>query len=283
MCNSQSETIPDNQKNRLDYLGEIHNAGLNEGLKELYNSTVKKGINPATVDIEVFAHNFATSFMEKEILKREKVSDIQKLRENLQSLSHNSFSHLRSATMQETSAKIEESALTDFQKEYFNLILKTIDGEDNIAERLAMIENEVLNKTISDQEKECVLGLLAVSKHSFAFWSERVIENPETSLRADDPYSISLVEVNGDIFIALNGGTAFLAKFKKFVGDVALSDALGFAGGAVGALINPATYASGLVFGPGGVVLTVAGQATWGAISGSIVGAGWSIYENSKR
>jgi hypothetical protein len=244
MCDNksdlQSEKVSE-QTNPYNYYGDLHNQAMKDGLKEFYNSTIKQGIDPKSVDLSKFSNDFTISFMEKEIVKRVEVSDVNALKISLQtSLDHSSRKTntlLRSAE-DNINSEIANSSMSDFQKEKIIAMMNIVElfGE-NIAEDLQKLEEEVLQAKVLEKEKCPVLAVLAITKSSLKYWTEHVISiptNDKAALKAD----------------ALG--------------------ALGGFGGFVGGLLS-GHAAVGLMFGPGGVVLTLAADVVIGAISSSLV------------
>jgi hypothetical protein len=119
------------------------------------------------------------------------------------------------------------------------------------------------------------LAVLAITKSSLNYWTEHVISAPtNNTLRAGslEVSPVSLVEIRDEIYIETQEELLAESSIRSSIIKSTLkADALGGLGGLVGGIIS-GHAAGGLLFGPGGVVLTLAADVVIGAISSSLVG-----------
>ncbi|MDR2824310.1 MAG: hypothetical protein LBB41_03815 [Prevotellaceae bacterium] len=268
-----------NSQNPYAFLGEMHNKGLAEGLREFYHSDLNKA-DVTEKEIANFASQFTVKFVEGEIVKMENVSDVEALRANLQtSIEKSNFQWFATAKLENVSAEVAKSGLTKFQKEKLIALFNVISiNDDALVGKLQAFEVEILQSNVSDSEKAPLLAAIAISRSSLDFWTKHIIsDNANSSMlksSSSNP-SIVMVEEKGDIFIKINEGEGF--RIRQHILDAFKADALGAVGGVIGGVIG-GHAGVGLVFGPGGVVCTLAADAVIGAISSSIVGGTGSVF-----
>lgn len=253
-------SVSETSKNPYAFLGEMHNKGLKEGLKAFYYSDLNRE-DVSEKEITDFVSQFTVDFVTQEIVRLENVEDEAALRQSLQeSIGNSNFQWCAIASLEDVKSEIEKSKLTDFQKENLKMLMKIIStNDDALSEKLETFENEILDSKVSDEEKMPVLAVSAISRSSLEFWTEHVV-----SINGYRGGANVIVKENGDIFLVVESGS-------KTALNIFGADAAGAVGGIIGGVIG-GHAAAGLMFGPGGIVLTLAGDAVLGAISGSITG-----------
>lgn len=210
------------KSNPFNYLGELHNKGMH-AFKEKINNNKTSNINDL--------NNFVVEFMFSEIKKKYDISNTESLIKNVKGIvSANrdikskfiNSSKLNEAFIEEM---IDSSKISDFQKKNLKSIFTALDEPESAKSNLLKIETKVLNSNVSNSEKFPLLVVLAISKASYDFWTS-----------------------NKEFFIQTKGAT---------VSGALKSDAAGAVEGVLWSVVSGASE-TGLVFGPGGMVLTAA-------------------------
>ena len=218
-------------ENPYDFFGKLHNEAMEEIVLSLKNPTFD--LNSLAFErVQNAMLSMKTDFSKKEWEKmlRETLIEYKKIAEN-------DFLK-KSINMQDEYFACLE--LTEFQTENIQKIFDIVENSDNlnsIQDELTAIETKILQAPNGMDEKAIVLGFLSVAKHSNDFWGN----HPE-----------------------LFASKGFLQAVKNCV----KADAGGFVAGVVGGVVA-GHAAAGLVFGPGGVVCTLAADGTIGAIVSS--------------
>jgi hypothetical protein len=260
-CDNKSEIVTTEEKvplaNPYDYIGEMHNKGLSEYITLVKCSKI--------TDIESFTDDFVIDFVAKEIVQQRTVADQVLLKRNLKSTvsevkGEMLTTHLRAGDSSSTDLEIDNSGLTDFQKSNINAIMSALEiANEDVKEKILTIEATVLISDKSIEEKEPILCAIAIAKYSFDFWTE-YIENSSHSLRSSE---VGSMDYNDD-----NTGLV-----HPTIEKIVKADLIGGVTGIVRGVVTGAS-ATGLVFGPGGYVLTTAAMGVTGVIWGSCLSAG---------
>ncbi len=228
------------QTNPYDFIGRIHNKGMNQLKDQLSESS-----SNVVPDVALFTINF----MQNEIVTTNDVASETQLRANITSLVNKVKPYrnilLSSLGNDSLVSAIDNSNFTTFQKQKIKLVLLAIDQADDVQTELLGIEADVLNSTVSDNEKAPVLCVISIAKYSCDFW----IENSDLLGDADGP--------------------TWRGAGRADAGGAIIGLASSISSGAL---------AGSLVFGPGGIVLTLGGAAVGGALWSSglyLVSWGW--------
>jgi hypothetical protein len=233
--------------NPYDYIGELHNQGMNEFRIRLQDSIA---VN-STMDVSTFV----TEYMENKISNNKDVvlKDKSQLNKNLYSLIYKvkvtkPFYVLKSNKSDSTNVQnsIENSNLSDFQKEYVNELLSILEKQDSVKERIIKLESVILNSDKTVKEKEPILCIISITKYSYEFWNENISSKKIRMQKAPN--------------------ASYVKTFSA--GGAVRADAEGAIGGVIWSVATGAST-TGLVFGPGGYVLTTAGSAVTGGLYGS--------------
>jgi hypothetical protein len=238
-------------KNPYDFIGEIHNKGMNEFKNQL--QIAKK--DNQKVDVG----SLVSKFMFDEINNSNLISAKESLLSNMnlsiakvrEQFNQNRF--LKAAQSSNFSA-IDTSILTSFQKTYIKSILTITSESDNIKEGVLKIESEVLKANVSDEEKAAVLCVIAITKYSYDFWTENIdLLQSQSNLASHSEEHLKSANNIEEIT----------------VGGAVTADACGAVEGAISSIVSGAALKSGLVFGPEGAVLTIAGASVLDGLVGS--------------
>lgn len=213
--------------NPYDFIGQIHNQGLNELKIEAKEANKKNE--------KINLCKFVSNFMMNKICKSNIASSNIQLASNLKNVISKAQCYqsiyLSDSKSDSIDFIIDTLNLTTFQKNEINSILNALNKTKNVKETLLSIESEVLNSNVNDNEKTIVLCVISITKYSYDFWTE-----------------------NNDS--------------KLCVGCAAKADAISAVTAGVSSICSGAST-TGLVFGPGGYVLTTAGAAVAGGLWGS--------------
>lgn len=225
-------------KNPYDFVGELHNRGMNE----LYSQLVIAKRDNQKVDI----NQFVSTFLYNEVSQ----SNPSVLKDQLITNINSCISSTKEICSTFKSANIDlNPKLSTFQKKYLNLIVNSLSNPQKLKDELGKIESEVLNSKEDIKEQAVVLAVSAVTKYSYDFW----VAHPELLDDASTHQKVATLD------------------------GVLRADAEG----AVAGVLIAAEYLipeGALVFGPGGIVLTLVGSAVTGSLWGSGVNLIGSLF-----
>lgn len=231
-CKKDNPTIGNKTeitKNPYDFVGELHNKGMNE----LYNQLIIAKRDNQNVDINQFVSNFIyneVSQTNPSVLKDQLIINI-----------NNCISSTKEICTNFKSANIDlNPKLSAFQKRYLNLIDKSLSNPKKIKDEIGKIESEVLNSNEDIKEKIIILAVSAVTKYSYDFW----VAHPE--LMDDNSIHLKVATLEGVLKADAEGALAGVLLAAEY-----------------------SIPAGALVFGPGGIVLTLVGSGVTGALYGS--------------
>ena len=219
-------------RNPYDFFGQHHNAAM-----QIMYDSISQG---RRIDMTQFAQNYCAN----EFSLIDDVHDFQFWMARFDTIGE--YIQAILTYMLETNNTPDFSVdifypLTLYQKGQLSDLFELIDLAESVEALDSLIlevETEVLEtEVIESWEKGVVLGTISIAKFSLQFY--------ETHFTQDRG--------------------PFLERVKKVV----KADAAGFVGGAVGSFIAGHPQSATLVFGPQGAVVTVAADATVGAITGS--------------
>lgn len=217
--------------NPYDYIGVIHN----QGMTKLRDSLLAN----SSLNLDSYVSKFIGNKIDlnaQPLLLNNINSVISKVK------AKNTFNAMKVKSNDSLDVVIKNSNLTEYQKAYMDSVLSILDGDVNIKESILKLESNVLGSNKSEKEKEPILCVISVTKYSIDFWTEN-LNNSQQAKMFKAPSSCA----------KLSASTA------------AKADAGGAITGALASIYSGAST-TGLVFGPGGYVLTTAGAAVSGAL-----------------
>lgn len=253
-CNDNEESISTNNQKQLnpyELLGKIHNDGLNELQKMVVTNTrgetatIPPSKEEQSALVETFTTNFISSYAieigASPELRAEIEVAVAYANENLPFIEQ-----LSSSSDNEGKQAISSLNISGVLKEAFIQILDIVNIGDTIMgkKNFIIFDDKIINsKNLSKEDKESILSVSAIAQYSYLYWAKNTSKASTRGLFT----SVAKADLGGAI-------SGVVAGF--------------FSGGAN----------TGLVFGPGGLVLTYAGYAVTGALYGSALSAitgGW--------
>jgi len=250
-----------NINNPYEIVGDLHSQGL-EYIKNNYLNQINpnivtdtnsliSNINEATI---AFAKNIADSLYPNSNFSYSQIKSFvesQNIVRGFELIDY--FNNLLNDPNYSTNEKY-------YFQEFYNVInsdsLENINYGDIVyvvSSKIIIYENNILNSTLSDNEKYHLFVFSAVLRDSYCYWFSE-LNNPNSAWK-------SLLLVN----IPKNGNKLMLSKSQKeflcHAGALATSDAWA---GVVGA-------SGGCMFGPGGAILTGTAAAIKGTLGGALI------------
>jgi len=243
--NNKPNSLKSITENPFDFIGEIHNKGLYE--------VKKAAINAKNNNTQFNLDYCVSSFIFNEIELTNTIDEPELLMNNINNAISNANNYKLYYVIDYTLSDekfvefVDNFNFTSFQKEKIILVNNALGNSENVLENLSEIEADVLNSDVEYEEQVAVLCVISIAKYSYDFWSK-----------------------NQDILSEQKG--------KPTVSGAAKSDLGGAITGA-GYSITSGASTTGLVFGPGGYVLTTAGAAVTGALwSSGLYLASWGWF-----
>lgn len=242
-CNQDESTLqPDKVAftNPYDYVGEYHNEGLAQVLadvKEEYLASAKNNI-----DLEELVYNKTRAYCMANPIGGVAVTTEQ-------------FDQVIKPLG--LSRKNAPAIDMEYIGEFMEILNDPTDCENvtDITEKIACVEAEIYESSLSDEDKEVLLIAYAVGKHSLEFWVSIVIDE----------------ETEEEIILYGGFGDWWKNKAMPYLSYMLEADFGGAAAGAIGGAI---------IGGAGGMIGGPAGGIT-GAITGAVVGGGGSAIVSS--
>ncbi len=245
-CNNEDEMMSQNEnfENPYNIFGEWHNEGLDFIEKQLnqtrsiYESVPQNKIVAVTNQCSIYLINKIEQTENRKLTATEintLNTSIEKTKDYLLKLD---------SIYLDDQNKIISEIYKDFKikpfiQTYLNKIIAIVNNSDDketVNAALSNLENKIVpGPLFSPSDIEYLFSVISIARSSYNYWYERLNNEPQTRF-----------------------------SYRNFLKRICIADVGGaIAGGIQGAWGGGAT---GLVFGPGGLVLTIAGSAVAGGL-----------------
>jgi hypothetical protein len=238
--NSAGTEIQDDEfVNPFEFVGDIHNEGLAFVIK---NADLKKGNNLTIQDVCGLTSMFMISNTNYNFLNY----DSEKYKELGEKLSVN----LLERKMDPTASRLLQEGTKENQYLIkIRSVFNSINFNDTIAsfKRIMKLEKEIWASAITEKEKDILLIMSAVGKHSFSYWKRNLTEFKDYSGSKNDKdwQTIKIELLQADMEGALCGliaggiyGGIVGSALLPGVGTITAAIVEGVQGASYGAVIN---------------------------------------------